>query len=181
MTLTLISVPEFVVGSLLVLAFAIWLPWLPAVSLFDPEQSLLSQPQYLVLPVLTLLAAAAAQTIRMVRATLIDVLHSDFVEYARFKGVAEWRVIVRHALPNSFAPTVQIVVLNIAWLLGGVVIVEAVFQFPGIGLALVRAVANRDLPTVQAIGMIITTAFIVLNVLADLAVIVLNPRLRRAT
>jgi peptide/nickel transport system permease protein len=179
-TLALISIPEFVVGSLLVLALAIWIPLLPAVSLFDPSRSTFSQLSFLVLPVLTLLAAAVAQTIRMVRATLLEVLHSDFVELARLKGVPEPRVILLHALPNAMAPVVQVVVLNIAWLLGGVVIVEAVFQYPGIGAAMVRAVANRDLPQVQAIGMIITGSFIVLNLLADLIVIVLNPRVRAA-
>jgi peptide/nickel transport system permease protein len=177
-TLALISVPEFVIGNLLVLGFAVWLPLLPAVSILDPARSAFLQPSLLVLPVLTLLAAAVAQTIRMVRATLVDVLHSDFVELARLKGVRERHVILRHALPNALAPTIQVIVLNIAWLLGGVVIVEAVFQYPGIGAAMVRAVANRDLPMVQAIGMFITASFVILNLIADLIVIVLNPRLR---
>ena len=177
-TLALISVPEFVVGNLLVLAFAVGLPLLPAVSILDPARSAFLQPSLLVLPVLTLLAAAVAQTIRMVRATLIDVLHSDFVEMARMKGVKERNVILRHALPNALAPTIQVIVLNVAWLLGGVVIVEAVFQYPGIGAAMVRSVANRDLPSVQAIGMFITGSFVILNLVADLIVIVLNPRLR---
>jgi peptide/nickel transport system permease protein len=177
-TLALISLPEFVVGNLLVLGLAVWLPLLPAVSILDPARPTFLQPSLLVLPVLTLLAAAVAQTIRMVRATLIDVLHSDFVELARLKGVRERNVILRHALPNALAPTIQVIVLNIAWLLGGVVIVEAVFQYPGIGAAMVRAVANRDLPSVQAIGMFITGSFVILNMLADLIVIVLNPRLR---
>jgi peptide/nickel transport system permease protein len=177
-TLALISLPEFVVGNLLVLALAVGLPLLPAVSILDPARPAFLQPSFLVLPVLTLLAAAVAQTIRMVRATLIDVLHSDFVELARLKGVPEHSVILRHALPNALAPTIQVIVLNVAWLLGGVVIVEAVFQYPGIGAAMVRAVANRDLPSVQAIGMFITGSFVVLNLLADVVVIVLNPRLR---
>jgi peptide/nickel transport system permease protein len=180
-TLILISIPEFVTGNLLALFLAIKLPLFPAVSLFDPDRSPFAQPRLLVLPGLTLLAASVAQTIRMVRAALLDVLGSEFVQMARLKGVPESAVILRHALPNALAPVIQVVVLNVAWLLGGVVIVEVVFQFPGAGSELAHSIANRDLPAVQALGMIICGTFIFLNMLADLIVIVSNPRLRASS
>ena len=181
MTLALIATPEFVVGTLLAVALAVWLDLLPPVSLVDPSRSLASQFDILVLPVLTLLAAAVAQTIRMVRAGMIDVLDSEYVQMARLKGVPERRVLLRHALPNAVGPTIQVIAINVAWLAGGVVVVEAVFQFPGLGLTLTDAVATRDLPTVQAIGMLITAVYIGLNILADVGIILLNPRLRRAS
>lgn len=179
-TLALIATPEFVVGTLLVVVFAGWVHWLPAVSLIDPSRSPLAQLDLFVLPVLTLLAASAAQTIRMVRACMIDVLDSEYVQIARLKGVPERRVLLHHALPNALGPTIQILAINVAWLVGGVVVVETVFQFPGLGSALTGAVSARDLPTVQAIALLITSVFIFGNLLADVAVILLNPRLRRA-
>ncbi len=179
-TLALISTPEFVVGTLLAVLFAVWLRWLPPVSLIDPSRSAFTQPRLLVLPVATLLAASVAQTTRMVRATMIDVLDSEYVQMAQLKGVPERRVLLRHALPNALGPTIQVIALNIAWLMGGIVVVEAVFQFPGLGSTLTTAVAARDQPTVEAIAMLIATVYVVVNVIADVAVILLNPRLRRA-
>ena len=174
------AVPEFVVGVILALAFGVWWPVLPAVSIIDPSQTILSQLSLLVLPVVALLAAAIAQMIRMVRAAILDVLHSDCVEMARLKGVPESRVIFSHALPNAAAATVQIAAFNIAYLIGGVIIVEAVFQYAGIGEGMIYAVSGRDLPMVLAIGMFITGSYIVINLVADLIVILLNPRLREA-
>jgi peptide/nickel transport system permease protein len=178
-TLAMISLPEFVTGSLLAILFAVWLPWLPAVSLVDPSQSLLSQRSILVLPVATLIVASVAQMTRLVRASLIDVLQSEYVETARLKGVPERRVLVFHALPNALGPTIQVAAITVAWLAGGVVVTESVFQYNGIGLAFTGAVASRDLPTVQAIAMIIAAVYVLVNLAADLAVIFLNPRLRR--
>jgi len=178
-TLTLIATPEFVVGTLLAVVVAVWLGWLPPVSLVDATKPITSQLNLLVLPVLALLAAAVAQTIRMVRATMIDVLESDYVQMARLKGVPPWSVMLRHALPNAFGPTIQILAFNVGWLIGGVVVVETVFQYPGLGLAFRNAVTARDLPTVEAIAMLVTGVYIVVNLLADIGVILLNPRLRR--
>lgn len=178
-TLALISVPEFVVGSLLAVVVAGWLDLLPPVSLLDPQKSALKQLDLLVLPMLTLLAASVAQTVRMVRASMIQVLESDYVQMARLKGVPERRVLLHHALPNALGPTIQIIAINVAWLMGGIVVVEAVFQYPGLGSALAQAVSARDIPTVQAVALLITAVYIAVNVLADMAVIVLNPRLRR--
>jgi peptide/nickel transport system permease protein len=178
-TLGLISTPEFVVGTLLAVLLAVWLRWLPPVSLIDPGRSIVGQPRELVLPVLTLLAASMAQTIRMVRASMIDVLQSEYIEIARLKGVPERRVLFRHALPNAFGPMFQVIAINIAWLTGGIVVVESVFQFPGLGSTLAQAVAARDLATVEAITVVFAAIYIVVNLLADVAVIVSNPRLRR--
>jgi len=178
-TLALISTPEFVVGTLLAVVFAVWLSLLPPVSLLDPARSAFAQPSLLVLPMVTLLAASVAQTTRMIRASMIDVLQSEYVQVARLKGVPERRVLMWHALPNAMGPTIQVIAINIAWLTGGIVVVESVFQFPGLGSALTGAVAARDEPTVEAVAMLITGVYVVVNVLADLATIVLNPRLRR--
>jgi peptide/nickel transport system permease protein len=148
--------------------------------LIDPERSLLTQPNLLVLPALTLLAAITAQTTRMVRACMIDVLDSEYVQMARLKGVPERTVLLRHALPNAMGPTIQIIALNVAWLAGGVVVCEKVFQFPGLGLTLANAVGSRDIATVQSIVMLITAVYLVVTVLADLLQVRLDPRLARA-
>ena len=161
-SLALISTPEFVVGSLLALLLAVKFGWFPPASLIDASSPLLPQWPMFVLPVLTLLAAEVAQTTRMIRATMIDVL-------------------LHHALPNALAPTLQVLAFNVAWLTGGVVVVEAVFQFPGLGLGLANAVASRDQPTVEAIAMLITALYVAANLAADIGVILLNPRLRRQT
>jgi len=118
--------------------------------------------------------------IRMVRATMIEVLDSSYVEIARLKGVPEWRVLFKHALPNILAPTIQIIALSIAWLAGGVVIVEALFGIRGVGLTLTEAVSRRDLPTVQALAMLVALIYVGMNLVADLIVILLNPRLRHS-
>jgi peptide/nickel transport system permease protein len=178
-TLALISTPEFVVGSLLALILAVKLGWLPPASLVDASAPVLPQWPMFVMPVLTLLAAEVAQTTRMIRATMIDVLDSDYVMMARLNGVPESRVLLRHALPNALAPLLQVLAFNVAWLTGGVVVVENVFQFPGVGLALASAVASRDQPTVEAITALITALYVAANLLADIGVIALNPRLRR--
>jgi peptide/nickel transport system permease protein len=178
-SLVFVSVPEFVIGSLLVLLFAVGVGLLPAVSLVNPGESVLLQPKILVLPVITLLVAALAGTIRMVRAFMIGVLSSDYVEMARLKGVPERTVLLRHALPNAVGPTLQIFALNVGWLAGGIVVVETVFQYPGLGSELTTAVGSRDLPTVEAIVMLICAVYIAANLLADVGATLLNPRLRR--
>ena len=179
-TLALIATPEFVVGTLLAVVVAVSLKWLPPISAVDATVPITSQLKLLVLPVATLLAAAVAQTIRMVRASMIDVLRSEYVQMATLKGVPPWRVLVRHALPNALGPTLQVLAFNVGWLVGGVVVVESVFQYPGLGLTFKNAVASRDLPMVEAVTMIVTGVYIVVNLLADIGVILLNPKLRRA-
>jgi len=178
-TLILIATPEFVVGSVVAVVFGVWLAILPPVSLVDSSQPILEQLNLLVLPALTLLGASVAQTTRMVRACLIDVLESPFIQMATLKGVRPRRIMLGHALPNAIGPTIQIVVFNIAWLAGGVVVVESVFQYPGLGMELVKAVTTRDLPLVVAISMIITAAYVLTNLFGEIVMILLNPRLRR--
>ncbi len=179
LTLSLIALPEFVVGAFLVAALAVGLHLLPAVSLLNAQESPLLQPRLLVLPVITLLAGATAGMVRMLRACLINVLSSDYVEMARLKGAPERRVIFRHALPNALGPSIQVLALSTAWLAGGVVVTEAVFQYPGLGSELTQAVAARDIPTVEACVMVITATYVAVNLVANLAVTFLNPRLRR--
>jgi peptide/nickel transport system permease protein len=180
-TLAMIATPEFVVGTLLAVVVAVWLGWLPPVSLVDSSIPITSQLKLLVLPMLALLAAAVAQTVRMVRATMIDVLRSDYIQMAILKGVPKRRILFHHALPNALGPTLQIIAFNIGWLVGGVVVVEAVFQYPGLGLTFRDAVATRDLQTVEAIALLVTAVYVIFNLLADIAVILLNPRLRKAS
>jgi peptide/nickel transport system permease protein len=176
-TLVIMATPEFVIGSLLALVCSLWLTFLPPVSLIDSSESILTQLRFLVLPIITLLGASLAQTIRMVRASMIEVLDSDYIQMARLKGVPEGLVLMRHALPNALAPTITILAFNVAWLAGGIVVVETVFQFQGLGMALTQAVSRRDIPTVQAIALIITAAYVAVNLVADIIIVLLNPRL----
>ncbi len=179
-TLGLVALPEFVTGTAFVLLFAIVWPLLPAVSFVSAGESLGTRATALVLPVLTLGAASIAHTARMIRGSMIEALESEYVQMARLKGMPERRVIFHHALRNALVPTVQVIALTIAWLAGGIVVVEVVFDYPGIGQALANAVSSRDIPTVQAISLVIAALYVVVNLLADLATIVLTPKLRQA-
>jgi peptide/nickel transport system permease protein len=177
--LALAALPEFVVAIALVVLFGTTVfTILPAVSLIPPGTAPWQLPRELVLPTLTLVIAVVPYTGRIMRASMIEVLESDYVEMARLKGIAEQRVVWRHAVPNAIAPTIQVTALNLAYLAGGIVVVEYVFGYPGIGSALVDAVHNRDVPVVQALAMLIATVYVVLNVLADVAAILVSPRLR---
>ena len=173
-----IALPEFVTGTLLAAFLAISLGLLPPVSIVRPGESPLAQPDVLVLPVVTLLLAGLAYNIRMVRAGVVDVLRSDYVRMARLEGISERRVIWRHVLPNALAPTIQVMALTVLWLVGGVVVVETVFTYPGLGGSLVDAVGVRDLPVVQAIVMYVALLYIAINILADLLVVLAIPKLR---
>lgn len=177
-TLAFIALPEFVTGTLLMLVFAITLKALPAVSFVSPGQSPLSTPAVLVLPCLTLLAASMAATVRMVRANTIEALRSEYVAVARLNGYPERRVVLRFALRNALAPTVQVIALNIQWLVGGIVVTEYVFGYPGIGQLLVQAVAARDIPLVQSVAMLVAAFYFVINIVADLLIVFLIPKLR---
>lgn len=179
-TLGAISLPEFVTGSVLIWLFASTLGVLPAVSLIGPGQNALSSPKILVLPVLTLLAATLAQCVRMVRAGMIEVLRSDYVQAARLAGVGERRVLFRYALRNALAPSVQVIALNAQWLVGGIVVTETVFGYPGLGQLIVNAINLRDIPTVQSVAMLLATVYIALNIVSDLIIIYLVPKLRTA-
>jgi peptide/nickel transport system permease protein len=177
--LVLAAIPEFVVAVLLVILFATTVfHWLPAISPIPPGAHPWTTPKILILPVATLVFAVAPYVARIMRASMIEVLESDYVEMARLKGLPERTVLVRHALPNAIGPVFQVIAINLAYLAGGVVVVEYVFNYPGIGSALQDAVVNHDLPVVQALAMLIAAVYVGLNLLADVATILVTPRLR---
>ena len=177
--LALAALPEFVTAILLVVLLGTSLfHFLPPVSLIPPGGHPWNYPKELVLPVIALVFAVTPYIARIMRASMIEVLESDYVEMARLKGLREQTVLWRHALPNGIAPAIQVIALNLAYLAGGIVVVEFVFAYPGIGSAFVGAVHNRDLPTVQALGILIAAAYVFLNVAADVETILVSPRLR---
>jgi peptide/nickel transport system permease protein len=178
-TLVLAALPEFVIGIGLILLFATSVfKWLPAVSLLAPDEKAWSNPSVVVLPAATLVLAVTPYISRIMRGSMIEVLESEYVTMARLKGLSERTVIWRHAVPNAIVPAIQVTALQLAWMAGGVVVVEFVFSYPGIGAALIDAVDNRDMPVVQTITMLAAGIYVVLNLLADLATIAVTPRLR---
>jgi peptide/nickel transport system permease protein len=180
-TLVLAALPEFVIGICLVLIFATGLfHILPAVSLLAPGEKAWEDPQVVVLPAATLILAVVPYISRIMRGSTIEVLESEYVTMARLKGLPERQVIWRHAVPNAIVPAIQVTALQLAWMAGGVVVVESVFQYPGIGAALVDAVGNRDIVVVQTVTMLAAAIYVFLNLAADLATIMVTPRLRTA-
>jgi peptide/nickel transport system permease protein len=179
--LAVTSLPEFVVGIALVilLSTVVW-HILPAVSLLAPGTYAWDQPELLVLPVATLVIVIVPYILRMMRAAMVEALESDYVEMARLKGVPEWRVVLVHALPNAIAPTIQVVGLNFLYLAGGVVVVEYVFNFPGIGQGLVDAVNDRDIPVLQFIVLVLAAFYVVMNIVTDVIALLATPRRRIA-
>jgi peptide/nickel transport system permease protein len=178
-TLVFAALPEFVVGVALVIVFSTTvMQVLPAVSIIPPGTPPWDQLDAVVLPTLTLVLAVTPYVARIMRASMIEVLESDYVEMARLKGLSERIVIRRHALPNALGPTFQVIALNLAYLAGGVIVVEFVFNYAGIGGALRDAVFNRDLPVIQALAMLIAGLYVALNLLADIGTILVTPRLR---
>ena len=177
-TLCMISLPEFFVAALLVYVFAVQLRWLPALPIVRPDQSLWSSLTAMALPVMTLTFAVLAHMARMTRNAVINVLSSAYVEMALLKGVPNWRIILFHAFPNALSPIINVIALNLAYLVAGVVIVETAFGYPGLARLMVDGVATRDIPLVQACGMIFCATYVSLNLLADILSILSNPRLR---
>jgi peptide/nickel transport system permease protein len=177
--LALASLPEFVIGIglILLLATAVF-HVLPAVSRIDPSVPFAGQLNLLILPALTLTLAVAPYITRILRASMIEVLESEYVMMARLKGLPGRLVLWRHALPNGIVPTIQVIALQLAWLAGGVVVVEYLFTYNGIGSALVDAVSNRDMPMVQAICLLIAFVYVLCNLVADILTILVSPRLR---
>ena len=180
-SLAAVSLPEFVTGSLLVAIFFVGLHWLPPVAIVPPGADPLSHPKQLVLPVVTLLFASLAAGVRMVRAGTFEILQTEYVQAARLNGLPERRVILRYALRNALAPSVQVLAQNLQYLVGGVIVVEAVFAYPGIGSQLVTAVQNRDVTVVQSVAMLIAVVYVIINLAADLVVLLLVPKLREPT
>ncbi|MFO1107261.1 MAG: ABC transporter permease [Amaricoccus sp.] len=177
--LALAAVPEFVVGIACTILFAtVVFRWFPPVAMLEPGASLLDHWDVLVLPALTLTIVTFPYVFRMVRSSVIDVLSSEYIEMARLKGVSKRRILYRHALPNALAPGIQAVALTLGYLAGGVVMVEVVFAFPGVGEGLVNAITTRDLPVVQALVLFLAAFYIVVNLVADILSILLTPKLR---
>ncbi len=177
-TLSLISVPEFFIATFMVLIFAVNLHWLPAIAHVSPEDSFLQTLRGLAMPLITLIIVVSAQMIRMTRAGILNVMNSPYIEMAILKGVPRKRIILRHAFFNAIGPIVNVVALNLAYLVSGVVIVETIFAYPGLAKLMIDGVQTRDLPLVQACGMIFCGTYVVLIILADVAAILSNPRLR---
>lgn len=177
-TLASISLPEFFIGYLLILVFGVKLGWFPTVATVHSDMSLLERIDAVMLPALTLTLVVLAHMMRMTRAAILNVMQSAYIETAELKGLSSFKTIWKHALPNSISPVVNVVMLNMAYLIVGVVVVEVIFVYPGMGQYLVDHVSKRDVPVVQACGLIFAAIFIGLNLLADVISILSNPRLR---
>ena len=177
-TLIGLSLPEFVLGTLLIYVFAVQLSVAPALSIVNPGDDLATRLHATVLPAVTLMVAMAVYAIRMLRDNLIDVLDSEYVRMATLKGVPRRRVVVRHALPNAVGPALNITALNLTYLIGGIVVVETVFSYPGLGQVLVEAISVRDVPVVEATALLAAAVYIIANLVADVLALLLNPRLR---
>ncbi len=177
-TLAAISLPEFFVGYLLALFFAVTWHIVPNVSMVYDGMPFGQRLEAIALPCATLTLVVLAHMMRMTRAAILNVMSSAYVETAELKGLAPFKIIFRHAFPNAIAPVINVVILNLAYLVVGVVVVEVIFVYPGLGQYMVDHVSKRDVPVVQACGLIFAATYIFLNVLADILVIVANPRLR---
>ncbi len=179
LTIGVISVPEFVIASTAVLIFAVYLKWLPAISFVNEIHSFSDMLRMYAMPVVTLTFVVSAQIIRMTRAAVIETLGTPYVEMTLLKGASRSRMVLRHALPNALGPIVNALALSLSYLIGGVIIIETIFNYPGIAKLMVDAVATRDLPLIQTCAIIFCAGYLVLITIADIVAIVSNPRLRR--
>ncbi|MBU3035009.1 ABC transporter permease [Tritonibacter mobilis] len=177
-TLASISIPEFLIGYVLMYLIAVKLRWFPSVAMINDSMSLWQKLNSIALPVAVLTLVVLAHMMRMTRAAILNVMQSAYIETAELKGLSTFKVIWRHAFPNSVAPIVNVVMLNLAYLVVGVVVIEVVFVYPGMGQYLVDHVSKRDVPVVQACGLIFAAVYIGLNMVADIVSILSNPRLR---
>jgi len=177
-TLVLLSMPDFLLATILLITFVLAIPILPAISLVDHSSSAFEYFRAMTLPAVTLAIVMAVYAVRMLRDNLIEVLDSEYVRMAELKGVPAARVVWRHALPNALVPTLNVTALNLAYLIGGVVVVERVFSYPGFGSLLLDVLQLRDLPVIEATIMLAAAVYILGNLLADIAALLLNPRLR---
>jgi peptide/nickel transport system permease protein len=179
LTLSTVAVPEFLVATIAVLIFAVNLHWLPALSYLSSVSSFSDLIRIYAMPVMTLCCVLIAQMARMTRAAVLDQLNSGYVEMASLKGASQVRIVLRHVLPNAIGPIANAVALSLSYLFGGVVIVESIFNYPGLASLMVDAVTNRDMPLVQGCVMVFCAAYLALVLLADLCQIISNPRLRQ--
>jgi peptide/nickel transport system permease protein len=177
-TLTTISIPEFMIGYVLIYWISIRLGWFSSVSIINDGMSLGEKLSSIAIPVMVLTLVVLAHMMRMTRAAILNVMQSAYIETAELKGLGMLKIIRKHAFPNAVAPIVNVVMLNLAYLVVGVVVVEVVFAYPGMGQYLVDHVSKRDVPVVQACGLIFAAVYIGLNLIADIVSILANPRLR---
>lgn len=178
LSLTTISFPEFFIGYAVIIVFAVRLGWFPSLAMITDDMSFWDRLNAVALPALTLVLVVLAHMMRQTRAAIINVMSSPFIEMAALKGLPQWWIVLRHALPNALGPIVNVVALNLAYLIVGVVVVEVVFVYPGMGQLMVDSVAKRDMPVAQTCGLLFATAYVGLNMVADLLAILSNPRLR---
>ena len=172
------TLPGFVTATVLIYVFSIQLELFPAISMVPTDAPVREILPNIVLPIITLTFIMVAHILRLVRTNMIDVMTSSYVQMAQLKGVPRMRIVFQHALPNAMLPSINVIALTLAWLLGGVAIIETVFNYPGIGKLLVNAIGDRDLALVQGIAIILASIYIGINLIADLLALVLNPRLR---
>lgn len=177
-TLTTISIPEFMIGYVLIYWISIQLGWFPSVAIINDSMTLGQKLNGIAIPVMVLTLVVLAHMMRMTRAAILNVMQSAYIETAELKGMGMLKIISKHAFPNAIAPIVNVVMINLAYLVVGVVVVEVVFAYPGMGQYLVDHVAKRDVPVVQACGLIFAAVYICLNLIADIVSILANPRLR---
>lgn len=177
LTLSSISTPEFFVAYILILLVSVKAGWLPSLSNVRADSTFVEHLEKTILPALVLTLVSVAYMMRMTRAAIINLLSQSYIEMAALKGIRKHNIIIRHALPNAWAPIVNVVVLNLAYLVVGVVVVEVVFVYPGLGQLLVDAVQRRDMPVVQACCLIFAVTYVLLNLIADVLSILTNPRL----
>jgi peptide/nickel transport system permease protein len=177
-TLMTVSVPEYFVAYILIKYMAVQLGWFPSLANVTPDTPLLERLDLTFLPMLTLVLVITGHMMRMTRASVLSVMASPYIEMALLKGLPKWRIVVQHAFPNALAPIINVIALDLAYLIVGVVIVEAVFVYPGLGQLMVDAVSKHDVPVVQACGLIFAIIYILLNMTADILAIMSNPRLR---
>jgi len=172
------TIPEFVSATLLILVFSVWLGWVPGIVLTSADAPLFEFFPEVLLPIAVLTLVMTAHILRTVRSSVIETLASDYAQMATLKGVPYWQIVFRHILPNALLPTINVVALTIAWLLGGVVVIETVFNYPGLGRMMIDSISDRDLPVTQAIALIIASVYVVVNLAADILTMLANPRLR---
>lgn len=178
LTLSMVAVPEFLVATLGVLIFSVKLLWLPSIALVSEEATWGETLRSCALPILTLMFVVVAQMARMTRAAVADQLDRSYVEMARLKGVSFRRIVLTHIMPNAVGPIVNAMALSLSYLMGGAIIVETIFNFPGLASLMVNAVTSRDMPLLQACAMIFCAAYLLLMLVADVVAILANPRLR---
>ncbi len=172
------SMPDFVIATLLIYVFSVQLRWFPAVTLVNPDAPVLEMLPNIVLPIVTLTILLTAYILRIMRTGIIEVMRSDYIRVARMKGLHHVVILLRHALPNALLPTLTVSALTVAWLIGNLVVIEAGFNYPGMGTLMLSAIQNRDLPLVQSIAIVMAVIYLTVNLTADLLTLALNPRLR---